>query len=151
MILRVPIGAYGSSGPYHSSSDGRVTGQILGNKIDTQQEPTSKDDDLSRFKSLRDTWTQRPLLEQNKGTRRSQNHWARRGLHYAPLAKDAWCRKLHRTKTAIKYFMCIITYGMGYIRPSCREEVWRENWDCWPENHFSAWWATCVWKVPEAW
>ena len=83
MILRVPIGAYGSGGPFHSSSVESVVTAIRGIKVvypSTGAPQRIAEGRLRGPQPRRGARAQRPVLVQNQGYRGRQNRRAGRRL-----------------------------------------------------------------------
>lgn len=116
MILRVPIGAYGSGGPYHSSSVESVLANIRGIKI---AYPSTGADLKGLMKAAYHDPNPCVILE-HKGL-----YWSKiKGTEEAktiepdedyiiPFGKGRVVQEASQDQTANGNTMCIITYGMG--------------------------------------
>ena len=114
MILRVPIGAYGSGGPYHSSSVESVLSNIRGIKI---VYPSNGADLKGLIKAAYYDPNPVVILE-HKGLYWSKvkgTETARRlepdSEYILPLGKAAVIQAIEEQNT--RATLCIITYGMG--------------------------------------
>ena len=114
MILRVPIGAYGSGGPYHSSSVESVLSNIRGIKI---AYPSNGADLKGLIKAAYYDPNPVVILE-HKGLYWSKvkgTETARRAEpdedYVLPLGKAALVQEINERKT--EPTLCVITYGMG--------------------------------------
>jgi 2-oxoisovalerate dehydrogenase E1 component len=116
MILRVPIGAYGSGGPYHSSSVESVLVNIRGIKI---AYPSTGADLKGLIKAAYYDPNPVVILE-HKGL-----YWSKiKGTEEAktiepdedyiiPFGKARLVQEAHHTKISEGRSVCVITYGMG--------------------------------------
>ncbi len=114
MVLRVPIGAYGSGGPYHSSSVESVLSNIRGIKI---AYPSNGADLKGLIKAAYYDPNPVVILE-HKGLYWSKvkgTETARRAepdeAYVLPLGKAAIVQEIKESKT--EPTLCVITYGMG--------------------------------------
>jgi 2-oxoisovalerate dehydrogenase E1 component len=113
MILRVPIGAYGSGGPYHSGSVESVVSNIRGVKI---AYPSNGADLKGLMKSAYDDPNPVIIFEHKglywskvKGTDNARS--IEPGPDYrVPFGK---CRVVQSIPSTQSPSLCIITYGMG--------------------------------------
>lgn len=116
MILRVPIGAYGSGGPYHSSSVESVLANIRGIKI---AYPSTGADLKGLMKAAYYDPNPVVILEHKglywskiKGTEDAKT--IEPDEHYIiPFGKARTVQTADATKIAEGKSLCIITYGMG--------------------------------------
>ncbi len=113
MILRVPIGAYGSGGPYHSGSVESVVANIRGVKI---AYPSNGADLKGLMKSAYDD-PNPVIIFEHKGL-----YWSKvKGTDKArTIEPDAdyrvpfgKCRVVQSIPSSLESSLCIITYGMG--------------------------------------
>jgi 2-oxoisovalerate dehydrogenase E1 component len=111
-VIRVPIGAYGSGGPYHSSSIESVLAQIKGIKI---AYPSSGADLKGLMKSAYYDPNPVVILEHKglywskiKGTENAKNIEPSAD-YIIPFGKGRIIKECKDTKNS----MCIVTYGMG--------------------------------------
>ncbi len=116
MVLRVPIGAYGSGGPYHSSSVESVLTNIRGIKI---VYPSNGADLNGLLKAAYYDPNPVVILE-HKGLYWSKvkgTETARRKLpskdYICPLGKGLMVKESKQTSTENKSRLLIVTYGMG--------------------------------------
>ncbi len=116
MILRVPIGAYGSGGPYHSSSVESIVTNIKGLKI---AYPSNGADLKGLMKAAYHDPNPVVIFEHKglywskvKGTEKAKTIEPAKD-YILPFGKGKVVLPAEEDKTKLGETMCIITYGMG--------------------------------------
>jgi len=115
-VIRVPIGAYGSGGPYHSSSVESVLANIRGIKI---AYPSTGADLKGLMKAAFYDPNPVVLLEHKglywskiKGTEEAKSKLPDRD-YVVPIGKARIAQRAEQSQIDAGHSVCIVTYGMG--------------------------------------